>query len=211
MTEPGLAIRRTRCRNADVARRRSRLQAVLQRLSQNPPKAEDLRALLLDGNRMRFALVLFAFACSSFALAGEEQATSLPTPASAVDVRHQSFNDGHASQTDFKLTAKFPANPALTHYAATLDKSWASCAWMEDWNHFLDGTKNPAVTIHQTGHIWLKSQAKRFIMLSVRYISSDKSAVERPETDEQHVVIVEYMDVDTIEVANHLGLSCAKE
>jgi hypothetical protein len=159
---------------------------------------------------MRHILFAVTFACFSLTLAAEEQATSLPPPSSAVDVRHHTFNDGHAFQTNFKLAAKFPANPALTHYAATLDKSWSSCAWMGDWNHFLDGTKNPAVMIHQTGYVWLKPQAKRFIMLSVRYISSDKCAVERPENEEQHVVIVEYVDVDTSEVANQLGLSCKK-
>jgi hypothetical protein len=158
---------------------------------------------------MRFVLLLLTFSCYSFAFAAEEKTTSLSTPSEAVDVSHHSFNDGHAYQTDFKLTARFPANPALAHYAAVLDASWISCGWMKDWNHFLDGTKNPAVTVHQTGHVWLKPEAKRFIALSVRYISSDKCVGENPESDEQHVTIVEYIDVDASEVEKQLGLSCA--
>ena len=140
----------------------------------------SLRLQIRNQNGMRFFVFALVIASSWSALANEESATPLPTPSSAVDVGQHVFNDGHAFQTDFKLIAEFPANPALTHYAATFDKSWTGCAWM-DWNHFLDGTQNPPATIHQTGHIWLKPQAKRFIMLSVRYVSSDKCVRLAPD------------------------------
>ena len=48
-------------------------------------------------------------------------------------------------------------------------------------------------------------------MLSVRNTSSDKCAADRPETDEQQVVLVEYSDADANEVANQLGLTCLKK
>lgn len=160
--------------------------------------------------RVRIALLILSLACSS-QCGADEQATSLPTPSGAVEIQHYTFNDGHASQTNFKLIAKFPGNPALEHYAASLDGSWTSCAWMDSWNHFLDRAKRPAVTVHQTGHVWLRPQSRRMIMLSVRNTSSDKCAADRPETDEQQVVLVEYSDADANEVANQLGLTCLKK
>jgi len=62
--------------------------------------------------------------------------------------------------------------------------------------------------IHRTGDIWLKPDEKRFMMLSVRYISSDQCAEERPENDKHKIVLVEYDDADASEVIQRLGLTC---
>jgi hypothetical protein len=151
----------------------------------------------------------YAFGCVYLAHAAETQTASIPVPSGAIDVTHRTFNGGHAFQTDFKLTAKFPANPALTHYSKLLDGSWKKCTWIKGWSHYLDGTRDPAVMIHEAGDIWLKPEAKRYIMLSVRYVSSDTCAGDRPENDQQKVVLVEYADVNTSDVRQELGLSCA--
>jgi hypothetical protein len=161
---------------------------------------------------MRCIFFVATFACCWSTFAGEtEVATPISTPVGAFDVARHSFNDGHAFQTDFKLIAKFPANPAFGLYAAKLDQSWTSCVWGKEWDHILDGRKSPPVMIHQTAHVWLNAAARRFIMLSVRYFSSDKCSVERPENDEQHVVIVEYTDVDPSQIRSQLGLACTSE
>lgn len=158
---------------------------------------------------MRLFLYILLTVASLRAFADEVVATSLPSPSDAVGVAHHTFNNGLAFQTDFKLSMKYPSNPVFAYYSGLLDKTWTSCNWGDGWTSFIDGTRNPAVRIHQIAHVWLKPAEKRFISLSVRYISSDKCTSEQPETDEQHVALVEYADADTAEISKLLELSCA--
>jgi hypothetical protein len=159
-----------------------------------------------------FLLFLVGFVFSVTTHADDKRPTELPTPAKAQDVKRMSVMRGAAYETLFTLHSEFPANPSLELYSKALGQPWVSCTWGEaTWSHFIDGTKNPAMTVHQWLHMWINEKARRTIVLSVRYLSSDKCAEDRPENNEQHVVVAEYFDQEISEVLSNPQLACGSK
>jgi hypothetical protein len=141
--------------------------------------------------------------------ASDDAPTVLPPPTGAKDIRHVSFNDGHAVQMDFKLYPRFPDNPALDHFQRSLDDSWRSCEWGGKWDHFLQGQGDSEVTMHQWMHAWINESRRRVIVLVSRYRSVGPCIGGMPNNDEQLVSIVEYIDVEPSESAAIQQASCA--
>ena len=104
--------------------------------------------------------------------------TALATPNAAMDVKSFTFLDGKAHQTNFKLNAKFPSNPSLTHYSTAIDAAWKRCTQGGEWDHF--GAEKAHRIVHQSLHWWVNDQRRRAILLAIRYDSSDEFGYTGP-------------------------------
>jgi hypothetical protein len=137
--------------------------------------------------------------------------THLSVPDGAVEVRQTSFAGGRAHQTDFTLKVNYPDNRALHHYIKVVPAPWIRCDWAPTWGSHLDGTQAPVRTVHQQLHMWVNREAKRALLLSMRYYS-DSDCAPKPLNDDQEVVVVEYMGIDVDDHIKDLQLKCpAKE
>ena len=91
----------------------------------------------------------------------------------------------------YKLHAKYPGSPALDHYRAMFRDSWQYCERNpSSWSAFFDATVQPERKIHQQLAVWVNREENQALFLSARYYSSVMCGVE-PETDEQHIVLVQ--------------------
>jgi hypothetical protein len=163
---------------------------------------------MIETRRYRFSLIV-AF-CTLINLSYADEAASVfPPPSGAVNVMNHTFNDGGAHQTDFVMHAKYPASPAYQHYSNAVGRTWQTCAgWGGDkWERYLDGSHGPLKTVHQQLHMWVNAASRRTLVLGVRYLSSDNCG-DDPESDEQHVVLVEYLDQDVPAIMKLYGVQC---
>lgn len=141
-------------------------------------------------------------ACSP---AGEP--TQLSIPEGALDVRRGAFEGGRMHQTDFTLKVTYPNDGVVDHYIKTIPEPWVRCDWGPTWDNHLDGTLTPVHTIHQQAHFWINRDARRALLLSVRYYSASDCA-PRPLNDDQKVVVLEYIGVDVDDHVKTLQLKC---
>jgi len=137
--------------------------------------------------------------------------TQLSVPEGAIEVRQVTFAEGRAHQTDFTLKVAYPDDRALHHYINAIPSPWIRCEWAPTWDSHLDGTQSPVHTVHQQLHMWVNRDAKRALLVSMRYYSASDCA-PKPLNDDQKVVVVEYMGVDVDDQIRTLQLKCpAKE
>jgi hypothetical protein len=149
------------------------------------------------------ALCILLMACGA-----AEEPTRLAVPEGAIDVRQVDFLHGQAHQTDFMLKVRFPANPAFEHYLKMISKPWIRCDWSgPEWQSFLDATSGHVHTVHQQLHMWINRDARRSLMLSMRY-QSPTDCAPQPVNDDQRVAVVEYFGVDLDEMIGRLNLRC---
>lgn len=138
-----------------------------------------------------------------------KEATRLPKPSGAIDVKELRILNGQAYQTNFTMKVRFPANPVLKHYSSVIKGPWVRCDWSPEWERFIDGTVTPNITVHQQMYMWVNRPARRTLMLATRYYSSDRCA-GNPENDDQQVVLVEYMNENIDDTIASLNLVCPK-
>lgn len=136
-----------------------------------------------------------------------EAPTQLAAPEGAVELKQVKFAWGRAHQTIFTLRTQYPNDSALEHYAKALPEPWVRCDWVPEWDSFLDATAGPVRTIHQQMHIWVNREARRSVLLSMRYYSPSDCA-PKPLNDEQEVIVLEHMGVDVDEEIRTFNLKC---
>ena len=135
-------------------------------------------------------LCTIAIAAALAACEAADKPTELSVPQDAIGVQQFSFAQGRALQTNFTLKATYPDNRVLLYYMNAMPASWVRCDWAPDWQSFLDSRITPVHTIHQQLHVWLNRDARRMLLLSMKY-NSPTDCAPRPLNDEQHVVVVE--------------------
>jgi hypothetical protein len=155
----------------------------------------------------RLAMIVVLIASLLLAESASSQPTKLPLPAGAKDVQEIELSEGGAHETYFKIDVPYPENPALEHYKAIVKKPWVRCSWIPVWESFIDGTSHPPRTVYQQATVWINRDTKRTLMVSSQYSAPEKSG-ERPDNNDQKVVVIEYMHQDVDKIIATLKLQC---
>ena len=129
--------------------------------------------------------------------------TLLALPPAAIDARQVASNAGRTYQSDFTLEAAYPDDSAARHYAQQLPRPWLRCEGPGEWQRL----EERGTTIHQQAHAWINREARRTIVLVLRYVT-EGGRVERPAYPIQHVVVTEHIGVDVDAPVSRLRLAC---
>jgi len=136
-----------------------------------------------------------------------QEPTAFDIPASAKSVERFPIFGGNAFQTEFTLEATYPQTPALEFYRDHFGTPWLLCEWSgSEWHSFIDAQRDIPLVVHQTLYMLVNRKAQREIMLSMRYISEQHRSL--PDSNVQHIVIVENMNSNASETIKRLELRC---
>jgi len=136
-----------------------------------------------------------------------QEPTAFDIPTSATSVERFPILGGNAFQTEFTLEATYPRTPALEFYRDHFGTDWLLCEWSgSEWQSFIDAQGDIPLFVHQQLYMLVNRKAQREIMLSMRYISEQNGSL--PDSNIQHIVIVEYMNSDSSETIKRLELRC---
>jgi hypothetical protein len=129
--------------------------------------------------------------------------TPLPLPQDAIDASYVASAAGRLYQTDFTLEVAYPDESAARHYAQQLSRPWLRCEVLPRWQRH----QERGVTVHQQAHAWIDREARRTIVVSLRYVTEGERA-ERPAYPVQHVIVREHIGVDVDAEVRRLKLDC---
>lgn len=155
-----------------------------------------------------FALLILTVltSCTS-----DNKPTSFPMPSGATGVRSTDLFADSAYQTDFILRVAYPSTLALDHYSKVIGMPWRYCVWSgKEWQSFGEYNEGRYQTIHQQLHVWVNPEAKRTLMLALRYTSAGSRSGE-PDNDMQAVILVEKMSTDVKQAISEFQLKCPPE
>jgi hypothetical protein len=152
-----------------------------------------------------FFFVVFASA-AIFAVGPTFDEFSPPT--GAFDVERTTFQDGHGRGTKFRMRAKYPESPALSHYLKVVGEPWLDCGEEGSWKRMQDLTNlGRKIAVHQQTHTWKDVKGERVLVLTINFYSSTQAGGFR-ETDDQHISLEEFVEQDFAQWRHVFGPRC---
>jgi len=166
---------------------------------------ERTKALLLSG------LFMTAVSCSAGAekydLIGE-----FPVPDGASDVKRLVLGASAAQQLFFQIREPYPSTRVLGVYRDFLRAhGWIQCADAnKDWASHEDRSSKPYLLVHEISEHWAKRDDRKLLILSTKYYSKNLSN-DRPDSDEQRVIVWVQRVADLERELSELGVDCGSE
>ena len=155
---------------------------------------------------MPFRCAIFcALALISGAAIADE--TRYPVPKGAIDVKHVRLADNGGEQDYFDVRLGYPSTRVVDHYRKVF-KSWIECKPSNEWALFSDRRGSNPIFVHQSVWHWVRSDDNAIVTLAIRYYSNGSEYRVKPDSDIQHVVLIEYASPEARTEAEKMGAIC---
>ena len=141
----------------------------------------------------RLVIVLLLFVAADCSYAAEPR---YPTPPGARDARHVRLADTGGEQDFFVVSERYPSTAVLERYRKVFSQ-WTECKPAGGtWQSFgaVSGA-NPRF-VHQILREWVRPDNKSLVTVALFYRSEGAQFRARPDSDTQHVVLIEYATED---------------
>ena len=135
--------------------------------------------------------------------------TELPPPPKAINIDEYKRTLAKSRQVSYQLEIDFPDNSTIKYYDDQLGPGWIKCdGRQKGWQSFGDVSGEKPYNIHQNLQYWANFVEGRILCLSLRYYSELRKCRKSPDTNQQHVVILEIVPNDIKEDLEFLNLTC---
>ena len=134
-------------------------------------------------------------------------ATRYPVPKGAIDVKHVRFTDSGGEQDYFDVRLAYPSTRIVNHYRKVFE-SWIECRPSKEWISFRDRRGPRPIFVHQSVWHWVRSDNNAFVTLAIRYYSNGSEYRVEPDSDIQHIFLIEYASPDARAVTDKTGAIC---
>ena len=133
-------------------------------------------------------------------------ATRYPLPKGAVDAKHVRLGNG-GEQDYFDVRLAYPSTRIVNHYRKVFE-SWIECKPSNVWISFRDRRGSRPLFVHQSVWHWVRSDDNAIVTLAIRYYSNGSEYRVKPETDIQHIFLIEYPSPGARAMAEKMGAIC---
>lgn len=134
-------------------------------------------------------------------------ATRYPLPKGAMDVKNVRLVDTGGEQDFFDVRLPYPSPRVLNHYRKVFG-SWVECRHRSLWESFADRTSPRPRYVNQLLWNWVRSDDQAIVTLAIRYYSDGSEYRVPPDSNIQHVVLIEYASPQARAIAEKMEATC---
>ena len=134
-------------------------------------------------------------------------ATRYPVPKGAMDVKHVRLADTGGEQDYFDVRLAYPSTRVLNHYRKVFE-NWIECRNRSVWESFGERTGPHPRFVNQLLWNWVRSDDNAIVTLVIRYYSNGIEYRVPPDSNIQHVVLIENASPQARALAEKMGATC---
>ncbi len=130
-------------------------------------------------------------------------------PEGAYNVKRRTLGSNGAEQLFFQTKETYPSTRVLDTYRDFLrNHGWIQCSGAnKKWSSHEDRSSSPYLLVHKLSEHWIKRGDHKLLILSAMYYS-EKLTNERPDNDEQHLIVWVQRVADLEKELSGIGVAC---